>query len=104
MVSRDQVSDYVQDKQSWYRAMIRNGWVLPAYKQAICTYEFMVKVRSGELWCPKKDAVTNIALCATPPPQKMLAEFIHNAIVKIVMSEKHKDEELEPLLTTDELI
>lgn len=32
MVSREQVSEYVQDKLTFYHAMIRNGWVLPAYK------------------------------------------------------------------------
>ena len=53
MVSREQVANLVNDKQTMYQAMIRNSYVLPSYKQAICTLDFMFRVRAGEIWVPR---------------------------------------------------
>ena len=68
MVSREQVARLVNDKETMYQAMIRNGYVLPSYKQAICTLDFMLRVRAGEVWVPRGNECRAIKV-ATPPPR-----------------------------------
>ena len=52
MLSREQVSAVIRDRETYYDGMIRNGWLLPAKKQSICTLDFMTRVRAGEVFCP----------------------------------------------------
>ena len=41
MLSREQVAAVVRDRSSFYDAMLRGGWKLPAKRQSICTMDFM---------------------------------------------------------------
>ena len=56
--------------------MLRNGWVLPAKKQSICTLDFMERVRAGEIYCPRVEQIKRPAICLTPPPKETLIEKI----------------------------
>ena len=51
MLSREQVATVVRDRETYYDGMLRNGWLLPAKKQSICTLDFMSRVRAGEIFC-----------------------------------------------------
>ena len=53
MLSRDQVANVVRDRDTYYDGMLRNGWILPAKKQSICTLDFMERARAGEIFCPR---------------------------------------------------
>ena len=41
MISREDASKLVCDKETMYNALIRNGYVLPHPKQSIVTLKFM---------------------------------------------------------------
>ena len=45
MLTREQIAQVVNDKHTMYDAMVKNGWAMPGRKQAICTLDFMIKVR-----------------------------------------------------------
>ena len=45
MISRQDVARLVHNKESMYQALVRNGYVMPEYKQTICTLDFMLRVR-----------------------------------------------------------
>ena len=69
MLTREQVANVVRDRESFYSAMLRNGWVLPAYGNSICTLDFMERVRSREVYCPRVDHIKQLPVCLTPPPK-----------------------------------
>lgn len=60
LVSRNEVAAVVRDKKGMYRAMIANGFIMPAEKQQIVTLDFMYRVKSGALWCPKSEELTHL--------------------------------------------
>ena len=79
MLSREQVSAVIRDRETYYDGMLRNGWILPAKKQSLCTLDFMQRVRSGEIFCPHVKLVKTPPVCVTPPPKDVLIEKIMNA-------------------------
>ena len=76
MISREEASRLVCDKETMYSALIRNGYVLPHPKQSICSLKFMQLVRSGEVWVPRKEQCNGFFKIATPPPRDKLAYYI----------------------------
>ena len=79
MLSRQQVSAVIRDRDTFYEGMLRNGWLLPAKKQSICTLDFMTRVRKGEIFCPHVNLVKCPPVCVTPPPKEILIDKIMNA-------------------------
>ena len=79
MISRQQAASVVTDRLTYYDGMIRNGWLLPAPKQSICTLDFMQRVRKGEIYCPRVDEVKVPPVCITPPPKEILISKIMDA-------------------------
>ena len=43
---------HINSVSTYYEAMTRAGWFLPALKSSIVTSEYLDKVRSKEFWCP----------------------------------------------------
>ena len=41
MISREEASRLVCNKETMYFALVRNGYVLPHHKQSICSLKFM---------------------------------------------------------------
>ena len=82
MLSREQVANVIRDRDTYYDGMLRNGWVLPAKKQSICTLDFMQRVRAHEIYCPRVEHIKQPAVCLTPPPKHILIEKIMNAAGK----------------------
>ena len=80
MISREDASRLVCDKETMYSALIRNGYVLPHPKQSICSLKFMQSVRKGEVWVPRKDQCNGFVKVATPPPRDKLAGFVDIAV------------------------
>ena len=76
MLSRDQVANVVRDRDTYYDGMLRNGWILPAKKQSICTLDFMERARAGEIFCPRAEQIKAPAICVTPPPKAVLIDKI----------------------------
>lgn len=76
MLSREQVAAVIRDRATFYDGMLRNGWVLPAPKQSLCTLDFMQRVRAGEIYCPRVEHIKRPPVCLTPPPKETLVEKI----------------------------
>ena len=72
MLSRQQVSEVVRDKETYYSGMLRNGWLLPDIRQSIVTLSFMERVRAGEIFCPHVNTIETTAVCLTPPPKQTI--------------------------------
>ena len=89
MLSREQVAEVVRDRDTYYDGMLRNGWLLPAKKQSICTLDFMQRVRAGEIFCPRASHVKAPPVCVTPPPKAVLIHKI--ATASTVLAEKGED-------------
>ena len=47
MLSKDHVPAKVRTRESYWRAMVRNKYAMPALKQPICTIKWMQGVRDG---------------------------------------------------------
>ena len=58
--------------------MIRNGFFLPSLKSTIITEDYMVKVRSGAVWCPKFSEI-RLGPCVSPPK----LEYLMNEVVRL---------------------
>ena len=89
MLSREQVSEVVRDRDTYYDGMLRNGWLLPAKKQSLCTLDFMQRVRAGEIFCPRASHVKVPPVCVTPPPKAVLIDKI--ATASTVRAERGED-------------
>ena len=76
MLSREQVRALITDRETYYDGMLRNGWKLPKKSQSICTLDFMQRVRSGEIFCPRAHQIKAPAICLTPPPKADLIDKI----------------------------
>ena len=71
--------------------MIRHGWILPSYKCAIVTRDFMDGLRQGVFWCPHKNDNIVVLLCANPPPKEVLLKLWKSAVYDaIAKSKKNK--------------
>ena len=57
MLSREQVAAVVRDRETFYDAMLRHGWLLPTKEKSIWTLDFMQRVRAGEIFCPRAEHV-----------------------------------------------
>ena len=79
MLSREQVAAVIRDRDSYYDGMLRNGWKLPARKQSIVTMDFMARVRSGEIFCPRVEHIKQPPVCLTPPPKNTLIQKLIDA-------------------------
>ena len=76
MLSREQVAAVVTGRGTYYDAMRRHGWILPAKTMSLCTLDFMERVRAGEIFCPRAEHIKAPAICLTPPPKADLIEKI----------------------------
>ena len=79
----EQAQLLLPDKATYYAGLKRNEYVLPKIKSGICTVQWMIKVRSGEVWCPKETDVKNFKQCTQPPKkEELLKEVLTVAAAK----------------------
>ena len=54
-MERKKLGTYVRTQHDYYVTMVRNGWIMPSYKCAVVTRDFMDGIRQGVFWCPHKN-------------------------------------------------
>ena len=91
MLSREQVAEVIRDRETYYDGMLRNGWLLPARKQSLCTLDFMQRVRTGEIFCPRASHVKAPPVCVTPPPKAVLIDKIDIACAERLKNGENVD-------------
>ena len=69
----------VNNKASYFRACMRNNYLMPDLKDSIVTYEFCESVAKGVIWLPKTENCVT-AQCVDPPTKDVLAKYLCDAI------------------------
>ena len=83
-ITYDEMSKFVRRREHLHEALGRDGWKLPSKHAAICTTEWMLRVRNQEIFCVRSADVQNGSpVCFTPPPRKMLQEKLERIVVEL---------------------
>ena len=78
------MSRYVRKREHLHEAMTRDGWKLPSKHAAICTTEWLLKVRNLEIFCIRTaDIGGGTQTCFSPPPRSLLQEKLEQIIVEL---------------------
>lgn len=85
----DKVAKLINNKSSMYDACLRNGYLLPPKRDALVTFDFLDKIRSQEIWCPKAEDCTYYT-CVTPPTKLELAGILN----KLLQSKANTDKSI----------
>ena len=78
MLSKDQVAAKVRSRETYWQAMVRNKYAVPALKQPICTIKWMQGVRDGLYWCHRGELA--MRQIASAPTKQQLAEILMAAV------------------------
>ena len=78
-MSREQIGEVVRSKKHFYNAMLLAGYVLPAPGQGIISIKVMHQVRTGEVWMPKGEDITDHPV-PYAPTNEMLVDLIAVAV------------------------
>ena len=65
MLTLGQSLQVVKNTKDYHAAMVRNGYRVPDLKSALCNKEFLMQVRSGEVYVPK---IVDLKLSPCPEP------------------------------------
>ena len=70
-----QAQGLIPDKKSFYKACVRNGYFMPAFKSSLSCIKYMQRIRSKKYWCP---AVFEIHphTCVDPPKKEVVLEHL----------------------------
>jgi hypothetical protein len=79
MLSLAQTLQVVKNTKDYHAALVRNGYRVPDLKSALCTKEFLMQVRSGELYVPK---VVDLKLSPCPEPPTI--KVIQDELVRVI--------------------
>ena len=79
-MTQSEVALLIRGKSHYYTAMIRDGWILPSYSSKIMTTEFMTKVRSGCVFCPRASMVSGLKQVVSPPTIQWLVNYIDEKV------------------------
>ena len=79
-IERKKLANYVRTNYDYYCAMVKGGWIMPSYKSAIVTRDFMDGCRQDVFWCPHKDDNIVVMLCVNPPPKQELLSLWKTAV------------------------
>ena len=88
-ISYSEVSKFVRSHRQMHLAMSRDGWCLPSVSSAICTLEFLDKVRDGTIFAPHHRDLNSALQCYSLPTkdilfQKLIDSFeAHHAAGKL---------------------
>ena len=74
------MSKVVRSREHLHQAMSRDNWLLPSAKASITSLDFLEKVRTGLIYCPRVDTERSLRKCFAPPPRKVLHEKLEDAI------------------------
>ena len=74
-----------------YKAMVRNGYMMPNYKSSLCCLKWMERVRRGKYYCPLSKDIHPMN-CADPPQKEeilyQLLGFARDKDKKLGITEK----------------
>lgn len=79
MLSLSQTLQVVKNTKDYHAALVRNGYRVPDLKSPLCTKEFLMQVRSGEVYVPK---IGDLKLSACPEPPTITV--IQNELIRII--------------------
>ena len=102
-LSRAEVADFVNDKESYWEAMVSAGWLMPALRQSMVTLDWMAQIRAKTAWCPKKSEVANYKQVLHSPPRHTLANILYDRVAEMCEGMEKDEATLHAMLTTAEL-
>jgi hypothetical protein len=74
-----QARERVGNKKEYYEALERNGFKMPAYKGQFVTSDVLIKIRNGEMYCPRYTDLV-VRPCPTPPDAMTIKNELINGI------------------------
>ena len=80
-ISQRRAAYLVPNKKAFHAALVRNRYMVPPCKDPLMTVKFMKGVLAKEFFLLRCEQVTNIRLCADPPPKQELAEMVADALL-----------------------
>ena len=82
------MSKFCRKREHLHNALQRDGWILPSVNAAICTTEWLMKVRGGEIFCIHNKEQFVSKKCWTPPPREVLQKKLEEAIFDLERNKK----------------
>ena len=79
MLSLSQTIQVVKNSKDYHAALVRNGYRVPDLKSPLCTKQFLLQVRSGEVFVPKLVDL-KISACPEPPTIKTIQDELVRVI------------------------
>ena len=79
MINREQAAQHLRTTKDLREACIRNGWRVPALKSALCTRQFLLLVKSQEVYA-LRIVDTKMHCCAQPPTIQILQQELIDQI------------------------
>ena len=81
-ISRAQADLLISVKEDFYKAMVANGWFLPAQQCQLCSRDFMIGVRNKSIFCPQFKDI-KLLPCLKPPSREILVEKAKLALIHL---------------------
>lgn len=69
----------VKNTKDYHAALVRNGYRVPELKSPLCTKEFLMQVRSGEVYVPK---IVDLKLSPCPEPPTI--QIIQKELIRVI--------------------
>jgi len=60
-----------------HELMTRNGYFLPRLESRFCTQKMLLRIRDGEVWCPKQEQIV-LRQCTRPPSVQVLVQKLQH--------------------------
>ncbi len=79
MLSMNQTLQVIKNTKDYHAALFRNGYRVPDLKSPLCTKEFLIQVRSKEVYVPK---LTDVKLSPCPEPPTVIV--IQAELVRVI--------------------
>ena len=79
MISKEQISSLVKNKDHFYKAMVANGYFMPNKGSAFCTLKLMKEMYEGTCYCPMT-LDTRLEPCLHPPSCDHLIDILVDLI------------------------
>lgn len=93
MITSSTAKSMVNDRNSYYDAMLRNGFTMPAKKSKINTIDFFEAVRKGLVYVPRYDTLV-MRPCPNPPSKVIanqeLVAVIQNGLSQVDCPDERK--------------
>ena len=76
---------YIPDRPALHKALLRNQFWVPPFKDGICTKDFLVGLLEKRYWVPNTSEL-QIRNCADLPNKKELAEMLKEQMMNVYSS------------------